>query len=385
MYAEHLQTPHPNKRGVESAEPEKLFDVLEPDFVRAQLDGIAQSYPHALDVARVYAADAISRNVFKALWFPERDAVKGRDDFQEMGIVDPIAPDAMYETQAANCFGFTIALSESLERSGIPHYVGYSANHAFVVLPEETEEGERLWYIDALYPELNHDMTDAYIRESEDNIDTIIAEHSRADFRIEINEFLTGAGQEHMQWVTHKNWPAVRPSDVAKIHRGSKDERLIQRFYSERMVASVFVAEDGRQILEQYAYFRQNISLGNHEQAYENLINMDGLNPEIDVRSEQHGLIKQLVAYLAENNDIERALVAINSYFSAFSASNHPNVDIMKADCLRLTSKKTREEYLAESAITLYKRAQSKQVIKNVGGRIAAAQALIDNKPVNNR
>lgn len=374
MYAELLKTPHPEK----GCDQQPLLEAVDPEFIRTKLGQIAVSQPEMIGTANVYAADMISREVSRALWFPMCEEIPPRDDFVKYGIVDPVDTSELYGNQLANCFGYTIVLSECLERAGIHHYVGYGANHAFTILPVGNAEAPEYWYIDALWPELNQDMTPAIVL-PRPNFDaaTDISKYGRTSFKVDVSQFAANVGRDYLQLLIEKRWPVVRSSDIERLKRDTKDDNFYERIYSEYMIVSAFPSDQGRKMLDNYSSFRKLCTLGQYDSAFVHLQSIGSNIPEIDVRSGQHAMLRDLALALALGNNIELAIEAVETYFSGFGMSDHPNVDVLHGDIFRKIAEYTAMPDFAIKAHKKYVSAASKRVKPIDDRRIAASLTLM--------
>jgi hypothetical protein len=377
MYSETLVTPHVEKLKPNEAQV-SLFEAINLAQIKTDLEHIDLTNPEALTEARVVAADRIAREVNRALWFPVKNPSQRTNDFVKYQISEPPTPDSIRDKQVTDCYGYTLILSELLEYSGIPHRIGYAANHAFTLVEGHDDSHPALWYVDALFPQLNQNIlhNTTIPANAKESISSQIAQYGRAGYKLYAKPFINNAGYSFEQFVTDHGWPLIRKGDYQKLLRDNRDDSFFESFYDQHLILSIFDYEDGRKALESEAYYNHAIAHGDFEAAFEYLLAIGDKIPEIDVRSDKHTSITKLVTYYAKQQDQEKTLRAIAEYFSAFDVSNHPSIAILKGDHLRRVGKIGGNPEYVLAALKLYEQVYKRHRVASVLGKIKVASVL---------
>ena len=145
-------------------------------------------------------------------------------------------------------------------------------------------------------------------------------------------------------------WLTVKSSNYSRF----KDKR----YDPQNLIASIFNAENGREMMYNLAKFRESYRENDLNTAAQSVIAMHGSFPDIDLRTDTTRSIKSLVRRLSIASDYETAAQVTEAYFSSFADINDTRVVEYKADCLRYIARYSGKRTLAERAIELYKRVE---------------------------
>jgi hypothetical protein len=377
-YVESLQIPHPRKTD-QTEDPVPLVDHLALDAMRslAGRDGTDQQslYPDAA----IVRAREIAQGVSRALWFPIRE--RGRDDFEEMGLSYPLPLEAMTEKQAANCFGYTVATSECLERAGIENWIGYANGHAFNIVPSDADD-KSLYFLDSLSMNLSQPLDPLLVRGNEASIRREYAEHGRAAVMLDSARLAANAGEPidslagRHPWLVFDNKNGLRPADR---YMGVDGEHELMKYRSRyNLIASVFPSDKGRQAISDYVDLRCAMTNGDIDLACASLENLCGTFPEIDAR-QNHEELSRLVDGLCRQGDSGAAMELVHRYFdSNFSLSRDSRLPEAKGDMLRKVARLTGDRQAAEAAKAAYEEAyrRPRSFKEALLGKVAAAHSL---------
>ncbi|MFO0781298.1 MAG: hypothetical protein U0524_00190 [Candidatus Saccharimonadales bacterium] len=367
MYTEKLLTPHPNKLQ-DGQEAAPLHEVVDYDQIQQYLGHVAlRDDGTELRQAQIQSAEEIASHVGKALWFPERRSKSGSNDFIDMQLDDSLPLRYVAEKQVADCFGYSIATSECLEKAGIDHWIGFANGHATVVMPNTANNG--LYLLDALTPALNQDMRGASgIAPS--GVEKQIEQFNRGATWLNTRQVAVSSKQDTLEAFEKNPWLTFSKSasSISSDHRGA----------DKRVIMSIFEPQTGRQALEAYKDFDAYIGMDEYEQAADVLSKIPGLFPEIDLRRPQRD-IRRLAGGLSGEGRTEKAKQAVASYFSSFILSNDSRVWQAKGDCLRRIAKYGHDESAAKAAIEAYEKASRmpKSHHKTIAGKQKKAQELL--------
>ncbi len=339
MYAELLETPHYLKRQPDQA-PTPLLSNIDLGSVRQELELAEMTDSITYTAAKIETVGAITKEVNRSLWYPEKLA--HRDDFQELGVSYPVSLEEIKEKQIANCFGYTCVTSELLDQVGINHWVAYGNGHAFILVPTENEGQEMVYFVDPLLPHLNQYIDNSMRRGSAKSIRGGLSQRERNAFMLDTAQFCRNLGADIDDLPNRHPWLVFQKGDKqsyqdyrdAYFNGSSEDEknRLQRKFM---IIVSAYPSDTGRKMIEEYVGYQQALASTDVNRACDNLRNLSGLYPELDVRYEQTEF-RQLINALCETGQTHTALQLVEDYFNGLEqASQDSRVYVNKADCLR--------------------------------------------------
>lgn len=367
MYTEKLFTPHPNKLQ-DGQEATPLHEAVDYDQIQQYLGHVAfHDDGMELRQAQIQSAEEIALHVGKALWFPERRNKSGSSDFVDMQLDDSLPLRYIAEKQVADCFGYSIATSECLDKAGIKHWIGFANGHATLVMPNTENNG--LYLLDALTPALNQDMRGASgIAPS--GVHKQIEQFSRGATWLNTRQVAVSSKQDTLEAFEKNPWLSFSKSasSISSDHKGA----------DKRVIMSIFEPHTGRQALEAYKDFDTYIAMDEYKHAAYILSEIPGLFPEIDLRRPQRD-IRRLAGGLSSEGHTAIAKQAVADYFSSFVLSNDSRVWQAKGDCLRRIAKYGQDESAAKAAVAAYEKASRmpKSHHKTIAGKQKKANELL--------
>lgn len=144
-----------------------------------------------------------------------------------------LTPESLAESEEANCYGYTVVLSECLEKAKIEHFVGFVNGHSFVLLHDEQNKAYKM--IDALTRKYSGDITTAL--RGPDIVDQLCGGSRHANVELHTDEMLRQRGlsakklelSEINRWISHEN-PHAQSLD-AGLSRAIRDHILRLRVF----------------------------------------------------------------------------------------------------------------------------------------------------------
>lgn len=377
-YADSMVTPHPRRPSLET--PQQLSAVIRYQGFHDELGAIHDRGDYEENA--LAASHIITSQVREALWYPETSK-----DFEALEIEQPISLKALPEKQAGDCFAFTIVSSECLEIAGIDHWIGFANGHATVLLP--TEESQGLHMNDPLSPVLSQDLQHSMV--SGGSGDYSVADDMRAFGRsaIELNSLSLASRArgdtidllaEH-PWLVFQRGPhAVNRYGLAQDIVSGRDVYGRELHPSKsRIFMSVFLPEDGREMLHDYDEFQRAYRDGEHMDAASILYSRlgDGY-PDVDAR-QSHSRVKEVVRMLAQNGSAIYARALLDEYFESFVLmAEDSRVAEAHADCLIIVAREAGDPDVATEAAGMYSSVlrHNRAYRDAVAGKLAKATRL---------
>jgi hypothetical protein len=340
MHYTNITHPHP-----------ALHQETTPQPLREVVAGIVANAPAFTDVAQAGATlDCIQANVRASLRFPQ-------DEFN----IHPRAVTSLESakmSQVTDCLGYTMVGSECLtlaEEAIGPHYVFFANGHAATaIVAKDTAAQQRLYFRDFLTPAFNKDVTPAI----DQPVTTITRqahdpEHPRGVMRFDAHIFTTATAT--MEEIAFRQpWLFIGNQNSMQSRRWGDDTS--QRF---TLIASLYPAEVGRKVIEDYAHFNYAVTIGDSAAALLRLHNLRGLYPEIDGRAGHHE-IKRLVGQLALDGKAEDATNAISDYTASFYRTRDPRLEALGANLVAVVATGINDAGLAAQAVCTYERAANR-------------------------
>lgn len=342
MYSETLITPHPNRQ---AENQQYLCEELQLEEISAYLAALKEGDREAYNHETAKAADAISKGVHRALWFKE----------STQGDPSLLTPESLSEEQTSNCYGYTIVLSECLEKAGIRHWVSFVNGHALTVVQPSKEADA--WIIDALSPQLNAALGDSVSKDSIDGLDTQMAKYDRGAVKFSSGKFVSNL-REHgsFQEIVIKH-PWLSFEHTYESARRASDIDYAEHLHKQRtLVMSLFEPEQGRRML--VAHNKLTLALANNKraQAYRSFKELKQLYPDVDIRNEPKD-ISLLVRELGSVGCIGMAARIVDETREGLSISQDPRHDVWQADMYRWLGNKARDTRLLQQSIAIYSQA----------------------------
>jgi len=350
MYLENIITPHYLKTNSES--PERLSDAANLKEIASITTDVVLSRSNENCQQLIDYAEHISNTVFKSLWFL---ANKKQYGWFKDAYVRPdsrvITPDNLNEHQVASCSGFAILTSEALEKAKIEHFVAFSNQHSFVVLPDKNDTF--LYLVDSLSPDLNQKFYENGNFPSIAKLKTDIKLKGRADIVIDPSDLTSSIKIDCFSVIYDNPWLS------------NKKVCSFQNVYTkgDLLKFRLFTPTLGRYVLENYLYFVDSLEQNNISEALKRLNNLGSNYPDVNETINLERNIKKLLVQLGRNNEITLAGQAIETYLSSFDSKSHLTKQ-HEGDYWRIIAKNSRNKSAAKKAKDCY--AQAKIIRYNV-------------------
>lgn len=347
-YASLINEFHPTSPEGRAGSGRQLNEVVTATIGRGNLT-LGENdnfYPHP-------AVDPIRQSVFAALRYP--NAKRGY-------TLDPAAKTVLESAghnQVTNCLGYAVVGSECLsaaEDTVGPHFIMFANSHVTTAFATETARGRRWVTCDFLSPLLCTDITSGLDRP----VTTILAQvndpkHPRSVLRLDSRVFAR-EGHSTETLASKHPWLFIGNTDELSGMRRWSHENNSQRF---SLVASVYTAEQGRRVIEQYVGFRHAVATDDTAAALTTLHELRGMYPEIDARA-KHQEIKRLVGLLSLRGQATEAVTAIGYYTESFYRSQDPRLEALEAGLYTIAATATADTSLAKLAVAGYESAASR-------------------------
>lgn len=308
-FIEKLQTPHANR--LDDTPPEQFLAVLDEtiDAMR-QSDTALSPHEQSLEIARL---------VHRSLYF----RINRADSPQ-------LTPDNLAIDQTTNCYGYTLVLSECLERADVRHSIGFINGHALTVIEDDSTP----WFIDAQAPHLSGPITTATGGRAQ--LAAAFAEKNargRSAIRFYSDNFLKSLPSdaspqelfEKYPWLSFRSSPLQPPSPGGANSAASPDHTLILGLYE---------MQAGRHMLETHAAFMHTLRNQQPREAYAQLATLHELYPQLDSRI-GHPDVEKLIRQLGSLGLVDEAINSIAAVNEGTSVSHDARHMIWQADQLR--------------------------------------------------
>jgi len=279
-----------------------------------------------------------------------------------------LTPESLAESEEANCYGYSIVLSECLDKAHIDHFIGFANGHSFVIMHDESNGTYKM--IDALTRKYSGDITSAL--RGPDILGQFEAGASRADVELHTDEMLRQRGlsakkielSEINRWISHEN-PYAQSLD-AGISRAIRDHILRLR---------VFQATDGRSVLLHYTNAVVYVNNNDSDAAADELVLLDGMYPDMDSRNEY--IVATMARSLAiRNGEWGNAALVADIIDNSIGPRDSLHARYFKPDTLRKIGNSTGIAELFEHAIAAYEAIPSMRIIHRQ--KIEAAKKQYD-------
>lgn len=382
MYADSLITPHPGRPSAEEV-PQILSAVIRHQGFGEQLDVFDDREEYEENA--LAAAHIICSQVREALWYPE-----SKKDFEALGLEEPVELADLPEAQAGDCFAFTIVASECLEMTGIDHWIGFANGHATILLP--TEGGRRLHLTDPLSPVLSQDLQHSMVRGGSRDHSVVddMEEFGRSAIELNTLSLALRARGDTAELLGEHTWLTFRRGGDQNVAVGLERAQAIMTGRDpygrelhpsrSRVFMSVFLPEDGRQMLHDYDDFQHAYRRGEYLDAagilYDRLGNA---YPDLDAR-QSHVRVKTVVRELAGNGAANYARKLLDEYFESFAImADDSRVPEAHADCLSIVAREAGDSAAAGEAAEIYRQVLDyrKSYREAVEGKLSKATALV--------
>lgn len=353
MYAEQpIITPHPNKSQPEQG-PQKLLEKLNLAQISNVLAAARELGPSEYDRSRAKSAETVAAEVNRALWYPTTE--KGQNDFEALGVKDPVTLDDIHPNQAANCYGYTTVASELLDEVGAEHWIGYTSgplSHAFILMPPSEGSEKRMHYIDPLLPSLNHELRKSIYRGNEHKLRDQIELSGRGAFMLNAEHFSSELVADYDELAKSHPWLTYKPHKQTFSSNHNSDKSKGDK--NHLLVTTVYDSGTGRGVIDSFGRYEQSFLHGDYETATKWLQRMKGLYPKIDAR-QNHTELKVITDWLCRGDRREEALEVMEAYFEGISdISGDTRIPEAKADISYRIAWQTGDLALAETAEIIY-------------------------------
>lgn len=277
-----------------------------------------------------------------------------------------LTPEALAESEEANCYGYTIVLSECLEKAKIEHFIGFANGHSFVLLYDVANSAYKM--IDALTRKYSGDITAAL--RGTDIVEQFQEGHGTADLALHTDEMLRLRGlstkkielSEINSWISHEN-PHAQSLD-AGLSRAIRDHILRLR---------VFSAEEGREVLLHYTNAVVHLNNKDSDRAADELAMLDGKYPDMDSRNGY--VLAQMVRSLAvRNGKWGNALLVADIIEHSIGPRDSLHARYFRPDTLRKIGNSTGIADLIGYALAEYEAIPSRRPINQQKIKAAKAQ-----------
>ncbi len=273
--------------------------------------------------------------------------------------------------QPANCVGFTALTSELLEERSIRHKIGFVNGHATIIALLDDGTRHQQWMFDSLSPKLNQNIDAAFspmsVTEDDRDFAFVFPERVKTDH---LDSGLHPA--DKYPWLTLEK-PTFSAPDVGYSNGLSK-----------RLILTLFRPEQGREIIRGYSDYSQSIDRTNKiildtAQASQAILDMAGVFPDIDIRTDNPAFVRRIVKELSKKDEVQKALEVTEAFFDSFEPSNDTRVGEYKADCLRAISKISGKSEFAKRAAEIYEEIMTrpKSSTAALTGKLAVSQSMI--------
>jgi hypothetical protein len=381
MYTESLETPHPQRAPIYR---EPLYDTFEADNVACLLDDLRATDPSLYEQTKLAVAVDIAGKVRRSLWFPQKSST--HNDFKKFNLSQPLDLDSLVEKQMTNCYGFTVAASECLDAVGIDHWIGYANGHAFVLIPNQAEEGrDDVFLLDPLSPHLNQQLGSALSWGTPESIRHDIETNERAAVILDSDQMGRTLGRDTDTLVLEHPWLMFAAyNDPLRARRAAyfnADPSTVESRYRGpyRLVTAIFEGTKGREVIENYVAFLVATESGDVASACQSLSELSGCYPELDAR-QSHRELRSVVKKLCVE-DPDAAARVVDEYFGDLaSVSGDSRLRERKGDLMRVIAKITGSRAAAQYALRAYQEAAGKPGAYQpiILGKLARARELVE-------
>ena len=149
--------------------------------------------------------------------------------------------------------------------------------------------------------------------------------------------------------------------------------------FSKRLIATMYDPKHGRNVLSHYSQYLEAIDRQDIDQIAQSVISMNGVFPDIDIRTDNPAVILKTVKELTRNDNIESAVAVIDSFYDSFGPSKDSRVTEYRADCYRAIAKITGQSKFAKVAVRFYEEtmSRSKVSLPSVSSKLAISKNLV--------
>lgn len=370
MLSEHLVLPHANKAHGATSQPlleAARLEEIQEDIVWLRAQG---ETPEAIDDFIFATADRVSQMVHSSLWF--RYNKKNPP---------PVNEDYISKTKETSCFGYAIALSECLEEAKIDHWVAFTNNHGYAVVPNASRT--RAWLINPSQPKLNGELSLHHISRTLEGIEEQIAcdgkstaylntdEYVKSHFK---NRFCDVVSMEASVWMTLESDEAItRQRDDARGYVYQKHENMLRK----RLLPTAFYAPGvGRMVLTEYSAFQYYVAHNDFEAAQQCLIKLGDKYPEIDARNRQEHLRKTLAGLITAGAFGASAKI-IELFTKSMSQTYDPRTNTWRADLYRKLGAECRQIEILRTSRDIYEAARTEANASIIDSKVKKTEVLI--------
>lgn len=261
--------------------------------------------------------------------------------------------DELHASGQAKCQGYAIAGSEALETAGIEHFIGYINVHATLMVPA----GDRLWMIDMGVPKFNQPIgniqrdsrNDAHITVGHKILCHHDMQAARSIIRLNGREVMLDSSVDASIAIAQHTWLSSRPG---KSESSYYDPSRIKDF--QNLIVSIFDSATGRKVAYNDAKFNEHCNDGDYESAAFHAIEMHGMFPNIDLRTNPGKRTKTVVRNLAAAGNFGLAQEVASAFLASFKGIDDTRVTEYEADFIRYIAQYSGRKTLANYALRLY-------------------------------
>lgn len=340
MYTEQLYTPHPER--AKGLPPVPFEDALQLDVISEELNSLIGDPKYGDTVLK--HAETITQTVHRTLSF------RSRVDDDRL-----LTPENLADGQASNCYGYTVLLSEALEKAGIRHFIGFANSHALAIVAP-TEESEP-WVFDALTPQFNAPLGRAVDRGAVNKATSDIQKYGRGAVKFYSRTFVQ---QSKFNKPFHEIAERNQWLSTAKVSQSSErnyDESDFRTQSRQVLFMSLFEPQTGREALVAHKAMSHALSEGKRADAYRAFKRLKRYYPELDIRNAPEE-ITHLVHELGTAGCVGMAKRVVDESMESFAISNDPRFKIWQADLYRRLGNRKAHPHLIREAIKIYEQTE---------------------------
>lgn len=235
--------------------------------------------------------------------------------------------DEMDFTRRANCIGYVLLGSYALEQAGIDHSIMYVNGHATTLIP--TDNGIHM--SDVTSPHLSTNIN---------------------------NDLFIYPGELNRK-VGRLNTVGIIADSPLDWHNSLESHPWLKGRTSENYDAlvAIYSADEGRDAIYFHQKFEETYSANEFVAAAENLISMNDIFPDIDIRSPFYSRVKKTVHKLAAEQEFDLAEEVTSTIFENCTFSKDSRFTEYQADCYRYIAQHSHASRIARKALQLYQKA----------------------------
>lgn len=287
--------------------------------------------------------------------------------------------EAMAGQQITNCLGYTLLTSECLDVAAVPNVIVYANGHAFNVALLGSDEEPQIRSIDSFWPEVDQEITKSLRHINPQSITDLLHNNQpRAVGMLDTAQIAAGKGTTVENLQGKNPWLKGLARVMVSWRSESGEEERYKYQRDNQIVASFYAPTIGRMMLKNYAAFKGAVNRGKHKIAYEHLLLLQDVYPDIEARS-KHAHIKTLVKGFIAGQETALANQAIEAYCKNF-AGEDCRLLALEGGLYRLVAY-TGDQSAAEKMVTAYDKAlgNARYAKSMYAGKLRKGQSIKDN------